>query len=491
MRELSTSLLFQFSIACFVIIFTIVLVIGLVITERLEANAGIGFLVLSFALIAILLNGSRTISQQQSDLRLANIGLEARVAERVEELRETNLRLTSEIGERRSAELLLAETLEELRTMQQQLVQQERMLAMGQMASGVAHDFNNALSPILGSAELLLEAPEMLDDRAELIDSLQIIRTSALDAANVVRRLRGFYRGGQAEEDVENINVNEVIESSINLTRPHWRVQAQAEGWAIDIDTHLEDVPTVTMNESELREVLTNLIMNAADAMPEGGTSTFHTKTDGEMVAIELSDTGAGMTEEVRQRCLDPFFTTKGERGTGLGLAMVYGIIQRSHGTIDVASELDKGTTFTIRLPSEIHVPTDSQLPQDTESSDALRILAVDDDAATLRSLGRMLRALGHSVELAASGSEGLDRFRESKYDLVVTDRAMPDKNGDQLAEAIKELVSDQPVIMLTGLGNMMGTEEKPQGVDLVLGKPVTMDMLRQALLNIQPQEAI
>ena len=292
MEEYSTSLLFQFSIACFVIIFTIVLVIGLVFTERLEANAGIGFLVLSFALIAILLNCSRTTSRQQSDLRLSNIGLEARVAERVEELRETNLRLTSEIGERRSAEPLLAETLEELRTMQQQLVQQERMLAMGQMASGVAHDFNNALSPILSSAELLLEAPEMLDDREELIDSLKTIRTSALDAANVVRRLRGFYRGGQAEEDVENINVNEVIESSINLTRPHWRVQAQAEGRAIDVDTVLEDVPTVSMNESELREVLTNLIMNAADAMPQGGTINFHTKADGEMVAIEVSDTG-------------------------------------------------------------------------------------------------------------------------------------------------------------------------------------------------------
>ena len=249
-------------------------------------------MVLSFALIAILLNGSRTISQQQSDLRLSSIGLEARVAERVEELRETNLRLTSEIGERRSAELLLAETLEELRTMQQQLVQQERMLAMGQMASGVAHDFNNALSPILGSAELLLEAPEMLDDREELIDSLKTIRTSALDAANVIRRLRGFYRGGQAEEDVEDINVNEVIESSINLTRPHWRVQAQAEARAIDVDTVLEDVPTVSMNESELREVLTNLIMNAADAMPQGATINFHTKADGEMVAIEVSDTG-------------------------------------------------------------------------------------------------------------------------------------------------------------------------------------------------------
>jgi len=186
------------------------------------------------------------------------------------------------------------------------------MQAMGQMASGVAHDFNNALSPILGSVELLLEAPTILDDREELIDSLQTIRTSALDAASVVRRLRGFYRGAQAEDVVEIVDVNEVIKSSIDLTRHHWRVQAQAEGRAIDIDTVLQEVPTVSINESELREVLTNMIMNAADAMPEGGTITFRTRTEGEMVAIEVSDTGIGMTDEVRQRCLDPFFTTKG-----------------------------------------------------------------------------------------------------------------------------------------------------------------------------------
>jgi len=193
------------------------------------------------------------------------------------------------------------------------------MQAMGQMASGVAHDFNNALSPILGSVELLLKAPTILDDREELIDSLQTIRTSALDAASVVRRLRGFYRGAQAEDVVEIVDVNEVIKSSIDLTRHHWRVQAQAEGRAIDIDTVLQEVPTVSINESELREVLTNMIMNAADAMPEGGTITFRTRTEGEMVAIEVSDTGIGMTDEVRQRCLDPFFTTKAWDGIRVG----------------------------------------------------------------------------------------------------------------------------------------------------------------------------
>lgn len=486
MRDISKNLLFQFSVACFVIIFTIVLVLGLMVRAKLEVNAGVGFLVLSFALIVILLNGSRTISLQQSALRRANTGLEARVAERVEELRETNLRLTTEIDERTLTEVRLADTLEELRNMQKQVVQQVRMQAMGQMASGVAHDFNNTLSPILGSVELLLEAPEILDDREELIESLHTIRTSALDAANVVRRLRGFYRGAQDEDAAEYVNVNEVISSSIELTRPHWRVQAQAEGRAIDIDTAFQEVPTVSINESGLREVLTNLIMNAADAMPEGGTITFRTRTDGEMVAIEVSDTGVGMTEEVRQRCLDLFFTTKGDRGTGLGLAMAYGIIQRSQGAIDVDSEVGKGTTFTIRLQAEAQVSAESELAQ-TTALNSLHILAVDDNSAALGTLGRMLRTLGHTVELATGGIQGLEKFREGNYDVVLTDRAMPDMNGDQMASAIKELSSSQRVIMLTGLGDMMGTVDRPQGVDLVLAKPVTLSALREAFLDVGP----
>ena len=165
---------------------------------------------------------------------------------------------------------------------------------------------------------------------------------------------------------------------------------------------------------------------------------------------------------------------------------MVYGIILRSHGTIDVDSELGKGTTFSIRLRSETQVSTESELAQNTASS-SLHILAVDDNSAALGTLGRMLRALGHTVDLATGGIQGLEKFREGNYDLVVTDRAMPDMNGDQMASAIKDLASSQRVIMLTGLGDMMGTVDTPQGVDLVLGKPVTMSVLRQALLNIGP----
>ena len=165
---------------------------------------------------------------------------------------------------------------------------------------------------------------------------------------------------------------------------------------------------------------------------------------------------------------------------------MAYGIILRSQRTIDVDSELGKGTTFSIRLRSETNASTESELAQNTTSS-PLHILAVDDNSAALGTLGRMLRTLGHTVDLATGGIQGLEKFREGNYDLVVTDRAMPDMNGDQMTPAIKELSASQRVIMLTGLGDMMGTVDTPQGVDLVLGKPVTMSILRQALLNIGP----
>ena len=530
MRVLRENLLLIFSVAGFVIILAVGLALVLTVASKLENEidllkdldaailsgttiksgdpysiaslidnmielkwttyiaTGVGFLILYLSLIGIVWRRSR----ERGELVSAQARLETTVAERVEELRESNFRLQSEIEERRSAEtalgqtnLRLEETLEELRETQQQMTQQERMQAMGQMASGVAHDFNNALMPILGNADLLLEFPDVLDDKEELIECLQTIRTSARDASNVVTRLREFYRTADTHV-TEAADLNQLIESSISLTQARWKVQAQADGITINIETELEDLPSVAINGSDLREALTNLIMNAADAMPESGTITFRTRTEGEMVALEVSDTGTGMTEEVRQRCMDPFFTTKGERGSGLGLAMVYGIIQRNRGTIDVASELGKGTRFTIRLPPGTAAETEFELPESTKPPSILHILAVDDDQEAQRTLARLMRAMGHSIDLATDGHQALAMFRSGKYDLVVTDRAMPDMNGDQLAAAIKDLVPDQLVIMLTGFGEIMSsTGENPPGVDLVMSKPITLADLRDALLKL------
>jgi len=493
LRNLKDNLLLQFSVASFVIIFTIAMITLLLITASLDLATGVAILILYFALIAIVWRGWRTITQQRADLELAMAGLETRVAERVEELRKANFRLQSEIGERRAAEDALAqtnrrleETLEELGKTQRQVVQQERMQAMGQMASGVAHDFNNALGPIMFYADLILEVPGALDKKEELISYLKIMRTSAVDASNVVRRLSEFYRGPSSSDAVEAVNVNEIIENSISLTQPRWKDQAQAEGISIDIHTDLQEVPLFAANGSDLREVLMNLILNAVHAMPAGGTITLGTRHEGDQVAIEVSDTGTGMTEEVRQRCMDPFFTTKGERGSGLGLAMVYGIVQRSGGEIDLESELGKGTRFTIRLPLETVAHAESKVARSSTPPPSLHILAVDDDSTGLQALTEALHAMGHTVDSATNGREGLEKFRSGNYDLVVTDRAMPEMNGDQLAAAIKELVPDKQVIMMTGFGDIMeDTGERPQGVDSVLSKPVSLASLREALLEL------
>jgi CheY-like chemotaxis protein len=237
-------------------------------------------------------------------------------------------------------------------------------------------------------------------------------------------------------------------------------------------------------NDADLREALTNLIFNAVDAMPQGGTVAITGRAVDAQVVLSVSDTGTGMTDEVRRRCLEPFFTTKGERGTGLGLSMVYGIVRRHAGTLDIQSEVGRGTTFVIRLPSQ-EKTAEANSGQTTEASIScpLRVLVVDDEPLVRNVEAKYLEAAGHSVARAASGPEGLEKFRAEKFDVVVLDRAMPGMSGDQLAAAVKQLSADTPVIMLTGFGDLMeATGEKPPHVDVLLNKPITLVGLQQAV---------
>ncbi len=245
----------------------------------------------------------------------------------------------------------LEEALAELKRTQQQAIQQERLRALGQMTSEIAHDFMNALMPILAFSSLPLENPETLDDKEKVRESLLQINAAAKDAAQMIRRLSGFYRSRDENETFQQLNLNEVVRRVVLLSQPRWGTQPQSSGAAIGVKEELGEVPMVEGNEAELGEVLMNLIFNSVDAMPQGGVITIRTAPQDEKVRLQVSDTGIGMTEEVRQRCFEPFFTTKGQRGTGLGLAVGYGIIRRHNGTIDIDSEPGKGTTVTIRLP--------------------------------------------------------------------------------------------------------------------------------------------
>ncbi|HXI82646.1 MAG TPA: response regulator [Verrucomicrobiae bacterium] len=386
-----------------------------------------------------------------------------------------------DITERKDAEGALREanhrlecSLTELRRTQQHIVGQERLQALGRMASGVAHDFNNALSKILGFTELLLTSPEKLQSTETVRDHLRMINTTARDAAQVVRRLHEFYRPRRDTELFKVVDLNAILEQTISLTEPKWRLEAQAGGVSIEIRTELQPKVLAFVDESELREVFTNLIFNAVDAMPEGGTITLRTSADAEHAILEISDTGNGMTEEVRRRCFEPFFTTKGFAGTGLGLASAYGIIQRHRGEIQIRSQVGKGTTFTIRLPAG---PGEHKQPPATETPVAskqnpLRVLVVEDEPMVRGIEVEYLVSDGHAVETAADGCEGLSKFRAGKFDLVLIDRAMPEVNGDQLTEAIKELDPDMPVILVTGFTEALTNGQTQRRADLILSKP-------------------
>ncbi|MFQ5804755.1 MAG: ATP-binding protein, partial [Candidatus Methylomirabilales bacterium] len=384
----------------------------------------------------------------------------------------------------------LEEALVELKATQQQVLQQERLRALGQMASGIAHDFNNALSPVLGFTELLLDRPEYLENKEKVKHYAQMMNTAAKDAANVVRRLREFYRAREEDEIFLPVDLNSLVEQVIMLTQPRWKDQALASGITIDTETHLQNVPHVAGNEAEVREVLTNLIFNAVDAMPEGGTLTLRTRSDGQHVVVEVSDTGTGMTDEVLQRCLEPFFSTKPERGTGLGLAMVYGIIQRHRGTLAIESEPGQGTTFILRLPVLTEQGVECRSQAGEVLSRRLQILVVDDEPPVREVITAYLTGDGHTVETASNGSEGLEKFLAGWFDVVVTDQGMPEMAGDQLAAAIRRVAPDAPVILLTGFGDLMiASGEMPAAVDIIVSKPVTLAALRQALAKVTAEK--
>lgn len=385
----------------------------------------------------------------------------------------------------RVSTLQLGSTVAELRETQKQVVQQERLRALAQMASGVAHDFNNVLAKILGFNELLLAWPENLNDKEKVKKYLQMTSAAAQEAVSIVNRLREFYRHRKESEVYQAFDVNEAVTQAIVLSQPKWKDQMMASGATVVVDTELRDVPAIRGSESDLREALINLIFNAVDAMPQGGKLAVATRTEGDSLVIEVRDTGHGMTEEVRQHCFEPFFTTKGERGTGLGLAIVYGIVQRHGGSIDTQSQVGKGTVVVIRLPVSGQ-DRGKLLPSGATPVGPLRVLLVEDEPQVRDIEAEYLRGDGHFVETAENGRQALERFKQGRFDVVVSDRAMPEMNGDQMTAAIKQASPNTPVLLVTGFADMPvdGTDTACQP-DLILRKPITQMMLRQAIARV------
>ena len=393
--------------------------------------------------------------------------------------------------ELRDANMQLSDALIRLKRTQGQIIQHERLGALGRMASGIAHDFNNTLMPILGFSELLISDPSLLDDKEDALDMLRDIHTAAKDSQQAVARLREFYKPAD-ETSYSTVYVDDMITKAISLTRPKWRDEAGSKGITVKVEADLQGAETVSGNESQLREVLINLILNAVDATLESGTITVRARRTDRDAIIEVIDNGEGMSEEVQQRCFEPFFSTKGASGTGMGLAVTHGIIRRHAGRIEIDSHMQKGTTvrllFPVKLPSD-DVPDDSAPPlprTDVASIPAARILVIDDEPWSRKLVHRTLASGQLTIETAETGREGVEKFEHGEFDIVITDRAMPDVSGDQVAEIVKSARRNTPVILLTGFGQMMkDAGECPPGVDMILGKPVTEQELVQAVAKL------
>lgn len=388
-------------------------------------------------------------------------------------------------GQNKTLESRVAERTRELCEMQRQVVAQERLHAFGEMAGGIVHDFNNALMSVIGYSEMLLNDDDMLRDFKTAREYLQIMNTAGQDASQVIGRLRDFYRPREMTDVFARVDWNKVIEQAVPLTQPKWKGQALAAGRTIRVELDLAKLPPVSGIAAELREVATNLIFNAVDAMPSGGTITLRSSVEHGQAVLEVRDTGVGMTEIVRARCLEPFFSTKGEKGTGLGLSMVFGIIKRHEGSVEIESELGQGTTIRIRLPAMM-AAVQSAEEESRGMQRSLHVLVVDDEPVTRQVLASYLTADGHCVVTAPDAEEALRCCGRTKFDLLITDHAMPGMNGIQLAAALRGSRAGHPVILVTGFaaGSLAGNEES-EGVDLVMRKPVRRHELRRALVSV------
>jgi nitrogen-specific signal transduction histidine kinase len=380
----------------------------------------------------------------------------------------------------------LESTRSALEEAQQKAVEQERLNALGQMASGIAHDFNNALQPVLGFSELLLKKPNAFDDKEKARHRVEVIAKAAKSAAALVHRLRSFYRARDATEALRPVDLGVVIRDAVSLTEPKWGPEAQMRSKPAAVRAEVADGSWILGNEAELNEALVNLIINALDASPEGGTVIVRTSVDGDSVFLEVEDEGIGMPEDVRQHCLEPFYSTKGKQGTGLGLAMVYGIARRHGAEMDIESTVGEGTTFRFRLPAAPKKRTGAAAAGDGASLPPLSVLLVEDDPETMITFLEYLESDGHRVETAVDGEDALGKFRAASFDVVVSDVAMPKMSGDDLAAAIKEEAPDTPVVLVSGFPNTVVQKGRSMlSGDMLMSKPVAPGALREAIAKV------
>lgn len=389
---------------------------------------------------------------------------------------------------------------EELRAAHHIVVEQERLGVLGQIASGMAHDINNALTPLIGFSEILLENEDL---PRQLRDPISYIRRSGKEIENIVGRVRQFYRGRSEQEAFGKVDLNVLIQEMAQSTRTRWQDQAARTGVSFNLELNLNsDLPEIEGNEGELKEAFSQLITNAVEATPRGGIIEITSRVADTValtenseccrkVVVEVRDQGIGMDAVTRKRCIEPFFSTKRAGHSGLGLSLVYGAMQRHEGAMEINCEPSKGTTIRLLFPTNLRTSREQGPLTLGGPLGRLRVLCIDDEPLVRRLLKDVLEIYGHTVEVADSGLAGVAAFQNAQlcgrlFQVVITDLGMPDFDGRQVVQAIKQASPGTPIIVFTAWATLLDANDPlMQQVEAVLRKPLSMTQLEAVLRRV------
>ncbi len=382
----------------------------------------------------------------------------------------------------------------ELRLAQRRIIKNERLRSIGEMASGMAHEFNNSLSAVLGSAQLMQTLPGLVPEARELC---QGISQAATEGAQSVERLQAFLNPQEARDHGRHA-LARLISEALHLTRSRWRDEALRNGCNITVVNRADPGVTIVGQANELKEVFVNLILNAVDALDQGGTLAFTTEVQQHQVSVAVTDTGRGMTPEILRQIYDPFFTTKHEGNSGFGMHLVYSIMKRHGGRIEIDSQPGQGTSVTLIFPNLDDLSAVAESDTDPVASEAggvdavggaksgMRILVIDDEKLVRDVHSRILRSLGHTVDTAANGDEALKHAADQHYDVVFTDLSMPQLSGWETARQLRQQCPGAVIVLLSGWGSNQSEDlVRACGISHVLAKPITTAKFRECLERI------
>ena len=376
----------------------------------------------------------------------------------------------------------LAKSMDDLRRTQRALIEKERLTALGEMVSGISHDFNNILVPIISYSSILIDDPSIeMEERNEL---LAIIKTAAEDASRVIERLRAFNRKADGTHESEAIEIDEVVEDAVAMAEPRWKVQDDFVPRQINVVCELGSAGTIMGSTAEIRQALINLLFNSVDALPEGGEIRVSTSIEGKYVVVAVTDNGTGMSAKTLEACQKPFFSTKLKRGTGLGLAMVNNAALIHFGRVEIESAPGTGTSVRLLLPRETPKVQKSVLSSSKKVLSAdLRILLVDDDEFVLNAHAALLRHLGISPQISSRPLEALSEFETGQFDIVITDLRMPEISGLEFARQVRSICPNIRIFLLTAFEGGLGNTSELASIDQILLKPISVEKLKDAIL--------